>query len=166
VPLTVRSGDPSDAAAAVGVWQLAITARRGGSLAPGQHQERVRGNLMNPDAFFAIAEAESGIVGMALGMQGLADDGAGPPICSLCHVAMVFVHPDRWGQGVGRELTLHLLRDGRDRGFAHFQLWTQANNRRAQRLYEGIGFGRSGREKVDELDELIVHYEYNPPKAM
>ena len=59
-----------------------------------------------------------------------------------------------------------MLREGRARGFAHFQLWTQANNRRAQRLYEGIGFRRSGREKVDDLDELIVHYEYNPPIAM
>jgi GNAT superfamily N-acetyltransferase len=129
VPLTVRSGDPSDAAAAVAVWQLANTARRGGSAAPDQYHERVRGNLMKPDAFFAVAEDESSIVGMALGMQAL-------------------------------------LREGRARGFAHFQLWTQANNRRAQRLYEGIGFRRSGREKVDDLDELIVHYEYNPPIAM
>ena len=42
---------------------------------------------------------------------------------------------------------------------ARAQLWTHAGNERAQRLYERRGFGRSGREKLDDAGETIVHYE-------
>jgi hypothetical protein len=56
----------------------------------------------------------------------------------------------------------HLLAQAFDRGFASFQLWTHADNERAQRLYEGLGFQRSGREKDDDLGERTVQY-VRPP---
>ena len=45
------------------------------------------------------------------------------------------------------------------RGYERAQLWTHADNARAQRLYERHGFRRTGREKDDDLGEWIVHYE-------
>jgi ribosomal protein S18 acetylase RimI-like enzyme len=102
------------------------------------------------------------LVGMALGMQALDDDGAGPGLRSLCHVSVVFVHPDRWGQGIGKVLMRRLLAEASDRGFVRYQLWTHADNQRAQRLYEGLGFRRSGRAKDDDLGERIVHYTLRP----
>ena len=54
----------------------------------------------------------------------------------------------------------HLLGEGRERGYVGFQLWTHGDNQRAQRLYEGVGFRRSGREKDDDLGERIVHYRW------
>ena len=95
---------------------------------------------------------------MALGVQGLADDGAGPPVQGFCHVSMVFVAPERWGQGIGGRLVDALLAEARARGYDRAQLWTQADNPGAQRLYGGRGFLRSGREKED-LGEWIFHYE-------
>jgi ribosomal protein S18 acetylase RimI-like enzyme len=71
---------------------------------------------------------------------------------------MVFVAPQRWGRGVGGRLVDTLLAEAQERGYDRAQLWTQANNPGAQRLYEGRGFRRSGREK-DEFGERIVHYE-------
>jgi len=67
---------------------------------------------------------------------------------------MVFVAPERWG--VGGRLVDALLAEAR--GYDRAQLWTQADNPGARRLYEGRGFRRSGREK-DELGERILHYE-------
>jgi ribosomal protein S18 acetylase RimI-like enzyme len=155
----VRAGEAADAEAAVAVWKLANTARRGGAPVPAPHEERVRAYLAKGDSLLAVADATGGLVGMALGMQALDDDGAGPPLPGRCHISMVFVHPDWWGQGVGKMLMRYLLHAGRDRGYLSYQLWTHAANHRAQRLYEGLGFRRSGREKDDDLDERIVHYE-------
>ena len=159
----VRPGKAGDAESAIAVWKLANEARREGAPVPPQHETRVRSYLEMPDSFLAVAEAEHGLAGMAVGMQGLDDDGAGPPIPGLCHIAMVFVHPDAWGQGVGKQLMRHVLDEGTARGYVRFQLWTHADNDRAQRLYEGLGFRRSGREKDDDLGEHIVHYRMEPP---
>jgi ribosomal protein S18 acetylase RimI-like enzyme len=154
----VRPGTEADVAPAVAVWQAANTARRGGRPAPAEHERRVRGHASKPDAFLLVADDGGRVVGMALGMQGLADDGAGPPVPGLCHLAMVFVAPDRWGEGIGGRVVDRVLAEARSRGYRHAQLWTHADNARAQRLYERRGFRRSGRAKDDDFGEPIVHY--------
>jgi RimJ/RimL family protein N-acetyltransferase len=120
--------------------------------------ERLHAAMRDPASFLLVAD-EGGISGMAVGMQGLADDGAGPPIQDLCHVGAVFVAPGRWGAGLGGELVEAVLSEARSRGYGRAQLWTHADNTRAQRLYENRGFRRTGRGKEDDLGETIVHYE-------
>jgi ribosomal protein S18 acetylase RimI-like enzyme len=110
------------------------------------------------DAFLVVADDDKAIIGMALGIQANADDGAGPPIAGLCHVSAVFVASQRWGQGIGRHLVEALLDHARLRGYSAAQLWTHADNQRAQRLYEGMGFRRSSREH-DDQGEVIVQYQ-------
>ncbi len=155
----LRGGRPEDIDAAVAVWRVASAARRGGRPTSPQREERVRASARKPDAFLVIADDSGTIVGMALAMQGLADDAAGPPVPGLCFIAMVFVVPDRWGQGIGGRIVDAVLAEAGPRGYDRAQLWTQANNLRAQRLYEGHGFRRTGREMDDDLGERIVHYE-------
>src|SRR5215210_8424861 len=156
--LIIRRGEPADVEPAVAVWLAANSARRKG-LTPGAKQAaRARGHVSNPEAFLLVAEDAGDVVGMALGMQGLADDGAGPPVRGLCHVSMVFVAPDHWDRGLGGRLVDALLTEARSRGYDRVQLWTRADNPRARRLYEGRGFRHSGRQK-EEFGELIVHYQ-------
>lgn len=155
----VRAGQATDADAAVAIWRVASTARRDGVPLPDEHEQRVRGYLAATESFLAVASDDDVVVGVALGMQALDDDGTGPPLPGLCHISMVFVDPGWWGRGVGQQLMQYLLRTGRDRGYERFQLWTHTDNHRAQRLYEGIGFRRSGREMSDENGEWIIHYE-------
>jgi ribosomal protein S18 acetylase RimI-like enzyme len=126
---------------------------------PADHEQRVRGYLQGCDSFLAVAEESGRLVGMAVGIQAHGDDGTGPAVPGLCHISMVFVHPRSWGHGVGKSLMQGLLASGRSRGYDRFQLWTQADNHRARRLYEGFRFGRSGRQKDDELRERTLHYE-------
>ncbi len=154
----VRRGGPEDLEPALEVWRAAEEARRGGPASP-EHGGRVRAHVQNPIAFLFVADGAAGIVGMAVGMQGLAKDGAGPPIQDLCHVGAVFVAPGLWGTGLGGELVETVLSEARSRGYGRAQLWTHADNSRAQRLYENRGFRRTGREKQDDLGETIIHYE-------
>jgi GNAT superfamily N-acetyltransferase len=157
--MVVRRGGPADFGSAVEVWRAANEARLGGRASPPTVQlERLHAALREPDSFLFVAD-DGDISGMAVGMQGLADDGAGPPIGDLCHVGAVFVAPERWGAGLGGELVEAVLFEARSRGYGRAQLWTHADNPRAQRLYEGRGFRRTGREKQDDLGETIVYLE-------
>jgi len=159
----IRRGEPADVGPAVAVWLAANSARRGGSIPRPDQQARARAHVGNPGAFLLVADDAGEVVGMAVGEQALADDGAGPPVPGLCHVSMVFVAPDRWGRGIGGRLVDAILTQARTRGYDRAQLWTQTDNTRARRLYEGRGFGASGREK-EESGEPIVHYERALPE--
>jgi ribosomal protein S18 acetylase RimI-like enzyme len=157
--VVVRCRSAVDGELAVAVWRAASAARRGGRPVRAEHEERVRSYIRKPDAFLLLAEDAGQIVGMGVGMQGLADDGAGPPVPELCHITMIFVAPERWGEGIGGRVLGGVLEEARSRGYERAQLWTQAENAHAQRLYERHGFRRTGREKGDDLGEWIVHYE-------
>ena len=158
--VVIRSGEKGDREAAICVWREANAARRGGRPVRPQQEANIHAHLHKPDAFLLVADAGGKVLGVALGMQGLlSDDGTGPPIPELCHISMVFVRPDGWGRGIGGRLVDATVHEARSRGYGRAQLWTQIDNTRAQRLYEGRGFRRTGREKHDEdLGEHILHY--------
>jgi ribosomal protein S18 acetylase RimI-like enzyme len=153
----IRRGTAADIGPAVAVWTAAHGARRGGVPPLPEQEARARAHVDNPEAVLFVADAAGEVVGMALGEQALSDDGRGPPVEGLCHVSMVFVASERWGEGLGGRLVDALLEEMRKRGFRGAQLWTQTDNARARRLYEGRGFVPSGREK-DESGERIMHY--------
>lgn len=156
--ISIRPGTPEDIEPAIAVWRAANTARRGGKPAPETDEQRLRGYMTKPDAFLLVSACTTGLVGVGLGMQGLADDGKGPPIPGLCHIGMIFVVPIHWGQGIGGQLVDAVLAEAQSRGYDRVQLWTHLDNARAQRLYDGRGFSRSGRQTDDDGGERIVHY--------
>ncbi len=156
--VNLRPGGPEDFEAALAVVRAADTARLAGHDAPAVVGERTRAHLENPDSFLTVAEVGGEVVGMALGSQGLSDDGAGPPIEGLCHVGAVFVSPERWGAGIGGRLVDRVLEEARARGYTRAQLWTHADNPRARRLYEHRGFRHTGRKKEADRGEIIIHY--------
>lgn len=154
-PVLVRPGRPADTAGALAAWAVAAQACQGRPVQPEQ-RERARGHLGKPDAFLVVADDAGRIIGMAVGSPALAEDGAGPPVPGHCHVSAVFVEPERWGVGIGGRLVDALLAAAVARGYRTAQLWTQADNERALRLYASRGFTRTGRSMT--LDgELIVH---------
>lgn len=155
--VVTRMGDADDLEAALAVISVAAEARDGVAVSVPLVQ-RSEASLTADSAFLAIAEDGGQVVGLASGMQGLADDGRGPPIPGLAHISAVFVAPERWGEGIGQALVDLVMEQARSRGYQRVQLWTHADNRHARALYEGKGFVASGREQV--LDgRSIVHYE-------
>ena len=115
--MVIRRGGAEDIEPAVAVWLAANTARREGLTPRSEQAARARGHVSNPEAFLLIAEDAGDVVGMALGVQALSDDGAGAPVRGLCHISMVFVAPDYWGRGIGGRLVDALLSEARSRGY-------------------------------------------------
>jgi len=155
--IMVRLGDPADWDSAIAVWR-ATTLKRGRPVGP-EDEARVQAYASKRDAFLVIADARGKVVGMAVGMQGLDDNGTGPPISGLCHIPLVYVLPDRWNQGIGGEILLALLKEAHSRGYNRVQLWTHVDNTDAQRFYERHGFSHTGRQQDDRLDGRLKHFE-------
>ncbi|WP_192810165.1 GNAT family N-acetyltransferase [Actinomadura rudentiformis] len=105
-----------------------------------------------------MAERQGVIIGSAAGMSGRRDGGLGEAIPGLCHVSMVAILPEIWGQGIGRQLLTALVDEARNRGYERIQLFTQADNARGHALYERLGFSRTGQVAVSSANEPIVHY--------
>lgn len=133
---------PDDLAAAVRVWRLANVAR--GKVPDGSRQARVRTKLAEAGALAVVAARADEVVGMALAEPGRDGDGAGAPLPHLCHVSMVFVHPDHWGVRIGQRLLDAVAEHAAGRGHLVLQLWTGLTNQRARRLYERAGFRPTG----------------------
>ncbi|MGH7727844.1 MAG: GNAT family N-acetyltransferase [Vulcanimicrobiaceae bacterium] len=111
-----------------------------------------------PGSWFLRGFEDERHVGIAYGAPGRDDDGLGRAVRGLLHLSMVAVEPNAWGRGIGSQLVQRSLELGAERGFRRVQLWVQADNVRAQRLYERFGLTRSGRVKRDPRGEPIVHY--------
>jgi GNAT superfamily N-acetyltransferase len=156
VTVQVRTGGPTDVPAAVAVWQRAHEARTGAPVTP-EVVVIVQDRMGLPDAWLVVAEDDS-VVGMASGLAGRADDGAGPVVPGLCHLGMVFVEPLRWGEGIGHALVSAAVDQAAGLGYRRIQLWTHETNERAQRLYRSHGFAPSGRTMTDDHGELIGHW--------
>lgn len=158
--VAIRSGGPADIEPVVRVWQAANTARRDGLPMPPENEARVRAYLSRSDAFLLVADVSREVAGLALGMRDPTDDGDASPVSGVCYVPMVYVAPGCWGRGIGGRIVDAVLAEARRLGYGRIQLWTQTDNARAQRLYEGRGFIRTGREETDsELGERSLQYE-------
>ncbi len=96
---------------------------------------------------------------MGLAVPSRADDTARTPIPGRCFIPLIYVAPDRWGQGVGTKIVDGVLAEARIRGYTEAHLWTSADNGRARRLYEGRGFRHEGQEQIDDAGKVIVLYE-------
>lgn len=157
--VAVRPGTAADVEDALTVWHAAKARWRGRSRQEGRNGDQKRRRLAGPETFFLVAQsAESGVIGLAAGLSGRRDGGAGPTVPGLCHISMVAVHPEHWRQGVGGQLVQALLRHGRDLGYDRFQLYTQADNAPARRLYEGMSFTSTDRTATSAEGDSLVQY--------
>jgi ribosomal protein S18 acetylase RimI-like enzyme len=76
------------------------------------------------------------------------------------HISNLFVDPDHWGEGIGRELLARAERLMRERGWSVGELSTQSLNARARRLYERAGWRDTGGRHPHEEDGLeMAEYE-------
>jgi GNAT superfamily N-acetyltransferase len=113
-------------------------------------------------SWIAVAEDEGdedhAIAGVVAFAQGTVSREDRTPVRGLAHVSAVFVHPDRWRQGIARTL-LDAAEDAmRAAGLNRAQLWTIEGSP-AERLYAALGWRRDGRrEEYPPLGLHVVAY--------
>jgi GNAT superfamily N-acetyltransferase len=157
--LNVLDGVTADHEAAVRVWRAANTARL---LPPSvERVARIWEKLAEPEACLVIVrhDLSGDVLAMALAEPGRARLGAGAATAGYGHVSMVFVHPDVWGRGVGRQLMQGLHERASEKGWSRTTLWTRASNARARRLYEVQGYRGSGHEATLGDGDPILQLE-------
>lgn len=156
---TIRRGTESDIEAAIAVWIAAGEARPGAAKRTPEQIAHVSASMRRADAVLLIAEEGDRCVGMGLAMQSRADHGAGPPEPGIWFISLIYVMPDRWGEGIGGRIAGELLSAGRAGGNEIARLWTESSNDRAQRLYTRLGFHPTGYTRLSELGEPITQFE-------
>lgn len=162
---TVRRATPAETDAAVAVWRAANEARTGGPPDPPDVEAMIRNWMAAPDAMLFVADRGGRIIGMTLAVAGREVSGTSPAapdgrvVAGLCHVSLVFVAPDAWGQGIGTRLLDAVLDEARRQGYLRAQLWTHETNARARWLYTSRQFALTGDRAVNPAGETIMRFE-------
>jgi 8-oxo-dGTP pyrophosphatase MutT (NUDIX family)/GNAT superfamily N-acetyltransferase len=145
-------------AALAALWDAATDKRRGEM---GLHPLLDHGcPVLRRSGAFGVGVFEGqDLVSVAVAMTALADDARSSRVMpGVMHISSVATLPGRWGQGLGGRAVNAILAQGKRRGYARTSLWTHAGNPISRHLYESLGFALSGRTKVDDFGEDIVHY--------
>lgn len=147
----------SDADGVASLWQSATDQRRADLGLESISEPGLA--LARPGAFaVGVVEAEL-VISAALAMPGRADDGRSEHnVAGLAHISSVATLPGRWGEGLAGRCVQAVMMQASRRGYARAQLWTHTSNVGARRLYEREGFEPTGRKKLDDHGEPIVHY--------
>ncbi len=86
-------------------------------------------------------------------LVGFTKFGADPEDSTKGYLASLYVDPDQSGHGIGRELLNHVLKELSS--YPVTRLWVFDQNPRAIRLYEKLGFARSGRVRTEAEWEAL-----------
>ncbi len=157
MPRFARRLTLTDGAALGDLWQAATGARRGRI---GLASLREAAPVLERTGAFGVGifEGEQ-LAAVAVALPALGDDARSEQhVPGLAHISSVATNPSRWGQGLGGSAVRAVLSLAVRRGYSRAQLWTHATNPSGLRLYEREGFVRSGRERLDDYGEPIVHF--------
>lgn len=75
-------------------------------------------------------------------------------------VQMLYIAPDQWRAGVGRQLFESGVSYLKARGFSRLVLWVLKDNERARRFYERAGWRADGREKPSFNKPVLSQVRY------
>ena len=139
----------------VRTWQAAYAhvfpAEELASLSGERGRRRAELHRRNPPL---VADANGEVVGFASVGPNRDDSREG-------EVYAIYVLPDRWGTGVGRELMQSAEAELRAQGYDEAVLWVLEDNPRARRFYEAAGWKADGARKPIEIfstDVIEIRY--------
>ena len=78
------------------------------------------------------------------------EDGAGPAIPGGCFLNLLYVVPERWGEGIGGVILDAVLAEAKRRDYSRIHLWTDEDNERSHHLYRSRGFSLTGQTAAGE----------------
>lgn len=144
--IRTRRGNAADVDAAVSVYERSNLARRQG-VWPRRalRVEQVRAHLRDPGSWFLLAYDGPAVVAMACAEALREGDASGPVVPGGCFLNLLFVIPERWGEGIGGAILDAVLAEAKRRDYSRIHLWTGEDNERSHRLYSSRGFSPTGR---------------------
>ena len=144
--IRIRLGDAADVDAARSVYERSNLARRKGVWPKRAARiERVTAHLRDPTSWFLLANDGPALVGMASAEPLRGQDGSGPVVPGGCFLNLLYVVPERWGEGIGGAMLDAVLAEAKRRNCSRIRLWTDEENERSHRLYRSRGFSPTGR---------------------
>jgi GNAT superfamily N-acetyltransferase len=100
-----------------------------------------------------VAELDTQVVGFA-SVCPTRDDGADPNLTG--EVPAIYLLPDAWGRGLGRQLMIAALGSLREADFTDATLWVLDTNHRATRFYEAGGWRPDGATSTELLNDVAL----------
>jgi len=100
-------------------------------------------NAPSPNRRTLVAESDGQVVGFVT--AGVLRGETEQPLSG--EVYAIYVMPDCWDQGVGRQLLAHAEQGLMEQGYAQAVLWVLADNQRARAFYERAGWHADGGTK-------------------
>jgi GNAT superfamily N-acetyltransferase len=160
----IRLGTAADADDALAVYERSNSARRGGNWPHrAERLRQVAANLRDPSSWFLVGRDGDGAVAMAVVLPFRAERGTGPLVPGIAFLDLIYVDPDRWGEGIGNTLLRAVVDEAARREARKVVLWThERGNVRAQRLYVTSGFERSGNTGTDDDGEPVAEWVRDP----
>jgi GNAT superfamily N-acetyltransferase len=165
-PIDVRLGTLGDVYDAASVYECSNLARRQGSWPSraarvAQVTASLHDTAGHDTSWFLIGRDGTEAVAMALVHPFRADGGRGDVIAGTWFLSLIYVVPERWGEGIGGRLLDAMLAEAKRRGCHHMYLWTHEHqNERAQRLYRSRSFAPTRRTMHDGEGQRIGEWRF------
>jgi GNAT superfamily N-acetyltransferase len=157
--IRVVPGGPDDVEAALDVYVRGGAGRR--NVPPSQERiDEVRATIARDDSWFFVADDDGVATGMAVALQSREEFGAGPVVPGVCYLDLIFVVPERWGEGIGALLLDTVIAEASGRGLSRIHLLTHDDNDRAQRLYASREFTKTGWSRMSREPAFGVVSEW------
>jgi GNAT superfamily N-acetyltransferase len=161
--IAVQLGSPNDVDTAVSVYERSNLARRRGDW-PSRPSRvaQVTAHLHDIASWFLIGHDGDEAVAMALVQPFRASGGTGQVIAGTLFLSLIYVLPDRWGQGIGGTMLDVVIAESARRGCRRIYLWThEQQNERAHQLYRSRRFAQTGCTAHDDAGKLIGEWLYD-----
>lgn len=105
-------------------------------------EEMYRNVLASPEIEITLELVD----GAPHGLAAWSDSRDGEP--QTAELTCIHSRPGNWGKGYGAVLMRHALLEMENAGYSYAALWVFAENHRARRFYEALGFAPTGAVRI------------------
>ena len=105
-------------------------------------EEMYRNILASPELHLTLELVD----GVPHGLTAWSNSRDGEP--QTAELICIHSRPGNWGKGYGAALMRHALLEMENAGYSYAALWVFAENRRARRFYEALGFVATGATQI------------------
>ncbi|MCQ4331963.1 GNAT family N-acetyltransferase [Natronomonas sp. F2-12] len=162
IEVEIRPAETADIEAITDVAEAVWYAAYGGMLDPSTiaaaieeyYDPELLGTAVELEEIAFYVAAGDGVVGFASAERTWADE---------AELHTIYVHPDRWGEGIGSALLGEVTAWARERDVDRIACGVLADNAVGIGFFEAVGFERGRETDAEIAGEIHPEYEYELP---